>query len=122
MTDLNVLGEPLQPCCESPATGFYRDGQCRTGPDDLGRHVVCASVSLAFLTFSRDRGNDLMTPVPEYGFPGLKSGDCWCLCAGRWREALEAGVAPPVRLTATHSAALEQISLDDLKRHALDLM
>jgi uncharacterized protein (DUF2237 family) len=122
MADLNVLGEPLQSCCESPATGFYRDGQCRTGPDDPGRHVVCASVSLAFLTFSRDRGNDLMTPVPEYGFPGLKSGDCWCLCADRWREALEAGVAPPVRLAATHTAALEHVSLDDLKRHALDLM
>lgn len=122
MNDLNVLGDVLQPCCESPATGFYRDGLCRTGPDDLGRHVVCASMTLEFLEFSRARGNDLMTPVPEFGFPGLKPGDCWCLCADRWREAFEAGVAPPVRLTATHESVLEHVRLEDLKPHALDLM
>jgi uncharacterized protein (DUF2237 family) len=105
----------------SPLTGFYRDGGCNTGPGDAGLHVVCAQITADFLEFSRSRGNDLVTPVPEHGFPGLKPGDRWCLCAARWLEALGAGVAPPVVLRATHEAALELIELQDLKRHALDL-
>jgi uncharacterized protein len=119
---LNVLGGPLAPCSlGEPVTGFYRDGDCATGPDDLGRHVVCARVTAEFLTFSKKRGNDLSTPVPEFGFPGLKPGDRWCLCAARWKEALEAGAAPRVVLAATHQKALEIVKLDDLKRHAIDL-
>jgi uncharacterized protein (DUF2237 family) len=102
-------------------TGFYRTGSCETGPQDVGTHVVCARVTAEFLEFSRSRGNDLVTPVPGFGFPGLKPGDKWCLCATRWREALQAGVAPPVVLAATHEKALEFISLEDLKRLALDL-
>ena len=117
----NVLGEPLQPCCEEPVTGFYRDGTCRIGIEDLGVHSVCAQVTEAFLDFSLEQGNDLVSPVPQAGFPGLKPGDRWCLCALRWREALEAGAAPPVKLTATHEATLEVVALADLKRHALDL-
>jgi len=117
----NVLGEPLAECWSKPLTGFYRDGACNTGPEDVGRHTVCARMDEAFLRFSRERGNDLSTPVPEFGFPGLKPGDCWCLCAARWQEALEAGRAPKVRLTATHEASLEIVSLADLKRHAIDL-
>jgi uncharacterized protein (DUF2237 family) len=117
----NVLGGPLAVCCMSPMTGFYRTGSCETGPQDLGTHVVCAQVTEAFLAFSRARGNDLTTPVPAFGFPGLQPGDRWCLCAARWQEALEAGVAPPVVLAATHEHALAFVSLDDLKRHALDL-
>ncbi|MBX9811418.1 MAG: DUF2237 domain-containing protein [Burkholderiales bacterium] len=117
----NVLGEPLQVCCESPMTGFYRDGCCNTGPDDLGVHTVCTQVTEEFLAFSRVRGNDLTTPAPEYGFPGLKPGDRWCLCAARWKEALDAGVAPPVVLTATHEATLEYVPLEALKKHAIDL-
>jgi uncharacterized protein (DUF2237 family) len=117
----NVLGERLQPCSESPLTGFYRDGCCNVGPDDLGVHSVCVQVTAEFLAFSRARGNDLSTPVPEYDFPGLKPGDRWCLCAARWQEALEAGKAPRVVLAATHEATLEFVALEDLKRHALDL-
>ncbi len=121
MTDAkNVLGNTLEDCSTDPLTGFYRDGCCRTGAGDYGVHVVCARVTQAFLEFSRDRGNDLMTPAPEYGFPGLKPGDQWCLCAARWQEALDAGVAPPVVLAATHISALEFLSLDDLLAHALD--
>ena len=116
----NVLGGPLASCCTSPRTGFYRTGRCDTGPGDLGVHVVCARVTAEFLAFSRAHGNDLTTPVPEFGFPGLKPGDRWCLCASRWKEALEAGVAPPVVLAATHISALEFIDRDDLLRHALD--
>jgi uncharacterized protein len=116
----NVLGEPLQACCTAPMTGFYRDGFCHTGAGDLGAHVVCARVTAEFLAFSRSRGNDLSTPVPAYDFPGLKPGDCWCLCASRWQEALEAGVAPAVVLAATHASALEYVSLDDLKAHAVE--
>lgn len=101
-------------------TGFYRDGRCQTGPDDMGLHLVCAELTEAFLVFSQEQGNDLMTPIPEYGFPGLKPGDRWCLCVARWKEALEAGVAPPVVLAATHISALEHVDLDDLKHHALD--
>jgi uncharacterized protein (DUF2237 family) len=118
---LNVLGEVLAPCCDRPLTGFYRDGCCNTGPDDAGSHTVCTRVSAEFLAFSRQRGNDLSTARPEFGFPGLKPGDRWCLCAARWREALQAGVAPPVVLLATHAEALEFVSLADLKRHAIDL-
>ena len=117
----NVLGERLQSCSESPVTGFYRDGCCNTGPDDFGRHTVCALMTAEFLEFSRSRGNDLSTPMPELGFPGLKPGDRWCLCAARWKEALDAGMAPRVVLTATHEATLEVVALDDLKRHAIDL-
>lgn len=117
----NVLGEPLQTCSERPMTGFYRTGCCETGPDDLGAHVVCSQVTAEFLEFSRRRGNDLITPRPAHGFPGLKPGDRWCLCAVRWQEAFEAGYAPMVVLTATHERALETIRLADLKRYALDL-
>jgi uncharacterized protein (DUF2237 family) len=117
----NVLGGPLATCCTSPMTGFFRTGSCETGPQDLGTHVVCAQVTAEFLEFSRSRGNDLVTPVPAFGFPGLKPGDKWCLCASRWREAFEAGVAPPVVLAATHENALHFVSLDDLKCRALDL-
>lgn len=117
----NVLGEPLGLCSDQPLTGFFRGGCCETGPADLGAHVVCAQVTDAFLAFSKARGNDLSTPAPSLGFPGLKNGDRWCLCAFRWREALEAGAAPRVVLAATHERALDYVSLDDLKRYALDL-
>jgi uncharacterized protein (DUF2237 family) len=117
----NVLGERLQTCSESPMTGFYRDGCCNTGPDDFGVHTVCVLMTAEFLEFSRARGNDLSTPMPEMGFAGLKPGDRWCLCAARWKEALDAGMAPRVVLTATHEATLELVSLDDLKKHAIDL-
>ncbi|MFM7537348.1 MAG: DUF2237 family protein [Acidimicrobiales bacterium] len=114
----NVLGTELEPCGLEPRTGFFRDGCCRTGPDDDGVHVVCAVVTAEFLAFSREQGNDLITPAPQWGFPGLRPGDRWCLCASRWAEALEAGVAPPVVLEATHVRALDWVSLDDLRRHA----
>jgi uncharacterized protein (DUF2237 family) len=117
----NVLGGPLQSCSVEPRTGFYRDGCCNTGPEDLGLHVVCTQVTAEFLAFSAAHGNDLSTPMPEVGFPGLKPGDRWCVCAGRWREALEAGVAPPVVLSATHEETLAVVALSDLKRHAIDL-
>lgn len=117
----NVLGGELMACCFAPLTGFFRDGSCRTGPKDVGTHVVCTKVSASFLAFSKARGNDLTTPMPEYRFAGLKPGDKWCLCVLRWREALQAGAAPPVLLSATHEKALEIVSLDDLKQHALDL-
>lgn len=119
--DRNVLGEPLAGCCEAPMTGFYRDGYCRTGDADIGRHVICAVMTDAFLTLSASQGNDLSTPRPEFDFPGLKAGDRWCLCAARWAEALAAGAAPRVALTATHEAALEIVDLTDLKAHAIDL-
>ncbi len=116
----NVLGETLEVCSTEPLTGFYRDGYCRTGADDLGVHVVAAQMTEEFLAFSKSRGNDLSTPRPEFLFPGLTPGNCWCLCADRWQEALEAGVAPPVNLEATHISALEFVSLADLKRYAID--
>ncbi len=116
----NVLGGPLRTCSMDPMTGFYRNGCCDTGPGDYGIHVVCARVTREFLQFSRARGNDLITPVHEYAFPGLKPGDQWCLCAQRWKEALDAGVAPPVVLAATHISALEFVSLEDLLAHAID--
>ncbi|MCC5630494.1 DUF2237 domain-containing protein [Nostoc sphaeroides CHAB 2801] len=115
----NVIGGNLEACCTSPMTGFYRDGFCRTGGQDFGSHVVCAEVTSEFLEFTKSHGNDLSTPVPDFNFPGLKPGDRWCLCASRWQEALDAGVAPPVILSATHARALEMVSLDELKKHAL---
>lgn len=115
---LNVLGATLQPCSYTPLTGWFRDGCCRTDDDDRGTHVVCAVMTDAFLAFSRARGNDLSTPRPELRFPGLKEGDRWCLCATRWREALEADAAPRVILESTHAKALTLVSLDDLLAHA----
>ncbi|MFQ3577936.1 MAG: DUF2237 domain-containing protein [Verrucomicrobiia bacterium] len=117
----NVLGTELQPCCFLPMTGFYRDGLCRTGPHDAGLHVVCAEMTADFLAFSKAMGNDLLTPRPEFDFPGLKPGDRWCLCVSRWKEALEAGLAPKVILEATQATALEFVTLEDLKRHAVSL-
>jgi uncharacterized protein (DUF2237 family) len=114
----NVLGTALKCCCKNPLTGYYRDGYCRTGPGDHGLHTVCAVMTEEFLVFSRARGNDLTTPVPEYDFPGLVAGDKWCLCVSRWVEALEAGCAPQVDLEATHSSAVEFVDLADLKAHA----
>lgn len=118
----NVLGSALQTCCTSPMTGFYRDGLCNTGAGDMGAHVVCAQMTAEFLAFSKAQGNDLTTPMPAYEFPGLKPGDCWCLCASRWKEALDAGMAPPVVLAATHAAALEYANLNELKQYALDVL
>lgn len=118
---INVFGEPLQSCSYQPITGFYRDGCCNTGSEDAGDHVVCASMTREFLEFELEQGNDLVTPHPEAGFPGLKPGDCWCLCALRWYEAYEAGVAPPVYLMATHKRALDMINIEELKQFALDL-
>ncbi len=112
----NVLGTELQPCCFEPMTGFYRDGFCRTGSTDYGVHTVCAEMTAEFLEFTVRAGNDLVTPVPEYDFPGLKAGDRWCLCAERWKEAYQAGVAPPVVLEATHMSAIEFLSLEDLQK------
>ena len=115
----NVLGTDLRCCCRHPLTGFYRDGYCRTGPGDVGLHTVCAEMTATFLEFSKDQGNDLSTPHPEWDFPGLKPGDKWCLCVTRWQEALEAGMAPRVDLEATHSSALEFVDLKELQAHAL---
>lgn len=116
----NVLGGKLEICCTSPMTGYYRDGKCNTGGGDFGAHVVCAQVTEEFLRFTKSRGNDLITPAPEFDFPGLKPGDRWCLCASRWKEALDAGVAPPVILSATHASALEYVSFEELRQNALD--
>ena len=120
--ELNVFGEPLQPCSSDPLTGFFRTGRCLTGPDDLGRHVVCAEMTSDFLAFSKSRGNDLSTPHPEWAFPGLKPGDRWCLVAPRWVEALNAGMAPRLALLSTHQSALEYADLKTLKAYALDLV
>ena len=116
----NVLGGHLEPCSMKPMTGFFRDGHCRTCAEDTGAHVVCAEMTGPFLAFSRARGNDLSTPHPEFGFPGLKAGDRWCLCAERWLEAHAAGVAPRVFLAATEASALNVIDLDALMAHAVD--
>jgi len=118
---LNVFDEPLEPCGNEPVTGFYRDGCCNTSDDDRGSHTVCVEVTQAFLEFSRFRGNDLMTPVPQFGFPGLSAGDSWCLCASRWLEAHEFECAPRVHLTRTHKRALEIVPLEKLKQHAVDI-
>jgi uncharacterized protein (DUF2237 family) len=115
----NVLGSLLQPCSFEPITGFYRDGCCNTGREDVGLHLVCAEMTDDFLSFSKSRGNDLSTPNPKYQFPGLKEGDRWCLCALRWKEAFEAGKAPRVVLESTHISTLEFIDLDDLRRFAV---
>ena len=116
----NVLGTTLIGCCTDPLTGFYRDGYCKTGPSDTGRHVICAKMTDEFLSFTLSRGNDLITPLPMYQFPGLKAGDHWCLCALRWKEAYNAGVAPPVKLAATHEAALNYVKMEELMQHAMD--
>ena len=113
----NVLGGELKCCCMKPLTGFYRDGFCKTGADDRGSHTICVRVTDAFLAFSKSRGNDLSTPRPEFQFPGLVDGDKWCLVAMRWQEALEADAAPEVVLEATHEAALQYISLEDLRKY-----
>ncbi|MGB3586342.1 MAG: DUF2237 domain-containing protein [Tunicatimonas sp.] len=114
----NVLGNLLQLCSESPKTGFYRTGCCETGPEDSGRHLVCAIMTGEFLQFTKQQGNDLSTPMPAYNFPGLKTNDRWCLCALRWKEAFDAGVAPPVVLEATHEAVLRYVSIENLLAHA----
>lgn len=119
--DRNVLGGELEPCGTDPMTGFYRDGCCNTGPDDLGNHTICAVVTREFLEQQREAGNDLVTPRPDYGFPGLEPGDRWCVCAARWQEAFEEGVAPPVVLAATHARALEVVALEDLRIHSADV-
>lgn len=118
-TAKNVLGTELASCSTDPMTGFYRDGCCNTGASDVGLHVVCAVMNDDFLRFSRLKGNDLSTPNPAFGFPGLKAGDRWCLCAARWKEAYEAGMAPEVVLQATHVSALEFASLEELRSHAV---
>ncbi len=121
-TQKNIFGEPLALCSAKPLTGFTRSGCCETGPEDAGSHTVCVEVTPEFLDFSQRMGNDLSTPVPAFGFDGLRGGDRWCLCAARWQQALEAGVAPRVVLGATHERCLEVIDIDDLKSHALDLI
>ena len=117
----NVFGEQLQPCGTDPLTGFYRDGCCNTGPQDVGSHTVCAVVSAEFLAHQRSVGNDLSTPRPEYGFAGLQPGDRWCVCADRWLQAYVDGVAAPVVLAATHQRALEVVPADALHEHAVDV-
>lgn len=116
---LNVLGNPLKSCSHDPKTGFYRDGCCNTDAQDRGVHTVCVRVSNEFLEYSRSRGNDLITPAPQFQFPGLKEGDQWCLCAARFAEAMKAGVAPRVVLEATHEKTLEYVTMEDLMRHAI---
>jgi uncharacterized protein (DUF2237 family) len=117
----NVLGSDLQDCSTDPMTGFYRDGCCNTGPGDSGTHTVCAIMSDEFLEYSLNKGNDLITPRPEFGFPGLKAGDGWCLCALRWEEARKAGCAPRVKLTSTNIKTLEMVEFEHLKAHQIDL-
>lgn len=116
----NVLGGPLELCCNSPRTGFYRDGFCHTGPSDNGFHTVCCRVTMDFLEFSRSRGNDLISPAPQFGFPGLKEGDGWCVCASRWLEAAQAGHACPIVLASTHERTLQIVPLELLRQHAID--
>ena len=118
----NVLGGPLATCGSRPMTGFFRNGCCETSHEDRGSHTVCARMTAEFLSFSQEMGNDLSTPRPTFGFPGLRPGDAWCLCAERWQEALEAGAAPKVVLAATHEGALEFCKLADLKKYAVDLV
>ncbi len=116
---VNVLGTPLKACSQAPLTGWFRDGCCNTDDADRGCHTVCAQVTAEFLAFLRDRGNDLITPAKQFGFPGLRPGDRWCVCAGSWAEAFEAGVACPVDLESTHERALRKVSLDGLMAHAI---
>jgi len=113
----NVLGTALQACCFDPKTGYYRDGFCKTGEEDIGTHVVCAIMTDDFLRFTKSRGNDLSTPIPYYQFPGLKPGDKWCLCVSRWKEAYQEGLAPPVLLEATHEKALDYVTFEMLLEH-----
>lgn len=115
----NVLGTPLQLCCKTPVTGFYRTGFCETGPQDAGAHLICTIVTNAFLEFSKKQGNDLTSPLPQYGFKGLKEGDKWCLCASRWTEALENGCAPFIVLESTHEDMLQYANLEILKKYAV---
>jgi uncharacterized protein len=117
MEAINVLGTPLVPCSYDPLTGYFRDGCCKTDETDTGSHLICARVTDAFLAFSKERGNDLSTPRPEYRFKGLQAGDRWCLCASRWKEALNAGVAPLVVLESTHAKALQFVTLEQLENH-----
>ena len=117
----NVMGEPLEACGYDPLTGFYRDGCCNTGPEDLGAHTVCAELTREFLEYTAGQGNDLASPDPAIGFPGLAPGDRWCLCASRWQEARRAGCAPPVILAATHEGTLEIVPFEHLRAHALDI-
>ena len=121
LPSINVLGGVLMPCSTDPVTGFFRDGCCNTGPEDRGLHTVCVVLTAEFLAFSKSAGNDLSTPMPQYGFAGLKPGQRWCLCAARWQEAFEAGAAPQVVLEATHAVTLQVVSLADLKKHAITL-
>ena len=116
----NVLGGPLRVCCMNPVTGYMRNGLCELYPSDMGLHTVCAIMTDAFLEFSKSRGNDLSTPIPDYDFSGLKEGDKWCLCALRWKEAYDAGMAPKIVLSATHESVLEIVGLDILKDYGLD--
>ena len=120
MQQINVLGEELQPCSYDPLTGYYRTGCCENRGDDPGLHVICVVCTDEFLAFSAGVGNDLSTPMPQYGFAGSKAGDQWCLCASRWQEAFLAGRAPKVRLQSTHVSALEYCNLADLREHAVD--
>jgi hypothetical protein len=122
--DTNVVGGALLPCSSDPVTGFYRDGCCATGSEDVGSHTVCAVMTAEFLQFSAAAGNDLSTPRPDWGFPGLSPGDRWCVCAARWQEARDAGSAPPVVLAATHARALEVVAIDDLiaNAHQVDVV
>ena len=116
---LNVLGNPIIECSKDPITGFFRNGNCSTSPDDIGSHTVCAQVTREFLEFSKVTGNDLSTPNPQFGFQGLQPGDYWCVCAPRWKQALDANCACPIRLESTHIGALQYIDLVDLRRHAI---
>ncbi len=117
----NVLGTDLQTCSESPVTGWFRDGCCNTGPGDMGLHLICVEVTEEFLEFSVEQGNDLVTPMPMYDFPGLKPGDRWCVCATRWKDALEAGVAAPIVLESTHVSMLEFVDLEELQKYAVEV-
>ena len=119
--ELNVFGEPLEPCSTDPMTGYFRTGGCMAGPEEAARHLVCCEMTDAFLEYSKSAGNDLSTPMPQYSFPGLKAGDRWCLHVLRWKQALEAGTAPRIAILSTNRSALKFVSLDDLKRHAFDL-
>ena len=121
LTKRNVLGEPMELCCEKPLTGFYRNGKCDTGPEDHGVHSICARTTVEFLEYSQSVGNDLSTPIPEFGFPGLQEGDRWCLCLARWKQAFDAGKAPQIYLSATHEASLELVPLEVLMEYALDI-
>lgn len=121
MTERNVLGGELEPCGDDPVTGFFRDGSCRTGPEDIGSHTICAVVTAEFLEHQRSIGNDLSTPVPAYRFPGLMPGDRWCVTAANWLRAYRAGVAAPVVLASTHERALDVVPLDALREHAVDV-